>query len=86
MIRQLIVAVKRRSKKPTFPKRPPSATAKKSRRSVRKTRQVALVTIQAAPTGTISIFSPPLPSSSIHLNKKSNLSFKYSTVPFAWER
>lgn len=41
-----------------FSKTSPSETAKKSRRSVRKTRQVALVTIQAAPTGTISIFSP----------------------------
>lgn len=72
-----------------FSKASPSETAKKSRGSVRKTRQVALVTIQAAPTGTISIyiyiffFLLPLLSSSILLNKKSNMSFKYSTVPFA---
>lgn len=42
-----------------FSKTSPNETAKKSRRSVRKTRQVALVAIQAAPTGTIST---PLPS------------------------
>lgn len=41
-----------------FSKTSPSDTAKKSRRSVRKTRQLALVAFQAAPTGTISIFPP----------------------------
>lgn len=50
-----------------FSKTSPSETAKKSRRSVRKTRQLALVAIQAAPTGTISIFPPPhLLSTSIY--------------------
>jgi len=68
-----------------FSKPSPSDTANKSRTvdQLAKTRQVALVTIQAAPTGTISIFSPLLPSTSIHVNKKSNLSFKYSRVPFS---
>ena len=68
-----------------FSKTSPSETAKKSRRSVRKTRQLALVAIQAAPTGTISIFfSPTSPVHIyIHLNKKSNSISQIFNSPFS---
>lgn len=62
-----------------FPKHPCGKAAKKSPRSVRNTRQVALVTIQAAPTGTISVAPPPFfyPSTSMHLNKKNQKNQTY---------
>ncbi len=72
MIRQLVVAVKRRSKKPTFPKRPPVRRPRSPVDQLEKLGKLPWWPSRLHRLAPSSIFfSPPLPSTSIHLNKKS---------------